>query len=417
MSVTAGDQPTEFPLQVPARMLNEFSYCPRLFHLEWVQGQFVGNADTAEGTWQHRAVDVERGRAPDAEAAVELREARSVMVGSDRLGLIARIDVLEGADGAVRPMDVKKGRPPDNAERAWEPERVQICASGLILRENGYRCDEGVLYFVETRERVTVPFDEALVVRTLELLLELHAAARSDDVPPPLVDSPKCPRCSLVGICLPDEVNQLAERTERPPRRLVPSESAARPVYVTDQRFNVGTASGRLRMKDRDGNIEEVRLLDVSQLNVYGHVQVTTAALRACFDREIPVAWFSHGGWFTGIAHGLPSKNVELRRRQVATPPERSLALARAAIAGKIRNCRTLLRRNGRNVDGKVLSSLQELIASASWASSAASLLGYEGTAARLYFSQFSKMLRVDATLPGEAFAFEHRNRRPLAMR
>ena len=413
MSVTAGDQPTEFPLQVPARMLNEFSYCPRLFHLEWVQGQFVGNADTAEGTWQHRAVDVERGRAPAAESADELREARSVMVGSDRLGLIARIDVLEGADGAVRPMDVKKGRPPDNAEHAWEPERVQLCASGLILRENGYRCDEGVLYFVETKERVTVPFDEALVIRTLELLLELHAAARSDDVPPPLVDSPKCPRCSLVGICLPDEVNQLAERTEQPPRRLVPNESAARPVYVTDQRFNVATASGRLRMKDRDGNIEEVRLLDVSQLNVYGHVQVTTAALRACFDREIPVAWFSHGGWFTGIAHGLPSKNVELRRRQVATPPERSLALARAAVAGKIRNCRTLLRRNGRNVDGKVLSSLQELIASASWASSAASLLGYEGTAARLYFSQFSKMLRVDASLPGEAFAFEHRNRRP----
>lgn len=54
MSITADDQPADFPSQVPARMLNEFSYCPRLFHLEWVQGQFVGNADTAEGTWQHR---------------------------------------------------------------------------------------------------------------------------------------------------------------------------------------------------------------------------------------------------------------------------------------------------------------------------------------------------------------------------
>ena len=52
MSITADDQPADFPSQVPTRMLNEFSYCPRLFHLEWVQGQFVGNADTAEGTWQ-----------------------------------------------------------------------------------------------------------------------------------------------------------------------------------------------------------------------------------------------------------------------------------------------------------------------------------------------------------------------------
>ena len=126
MSITADDQPADFPSQVPARMLNEFSYCPRLFHLEWVQGQFVGNADTAEGTWQHRAVDVERGRAPVAEEADELREARSLLVGSERLGLIARIDVLEGVEGAVRPLDVKKGRPPDNDKRAYEPELVQL---------------------------------------------------------------------------------------------------------------------------------------------------------------------------------------------------------------------------------------------------------------------------------------------------
>ena len=29
-------------------------------------------------------------------------------------------------------------------------------------------------------------------------------------IPPPLVDSPKCPRCSLLGICLPDEVIALS---------------------------------------------------------------------------------------------------------------------------------------------------------------------------------------------------------------
>ena len=85
MSTTAESGPTEFPLQIPARMLNEYTYCPRLFHLEWVQGQFVDNPDTAEGTWQHRAIDVEKGRMPVADAVDELREARSVMVGSERL--------------------------------------------------------------------------------------------------------------------------------------------------------------------------------------------------------------------------------------------------------------------------------------------------------------------------------------------
>lgn len=412
MAVTADDQPSDFPSQVPARMLNEFTYCPRLFYLEWVQGQFVGNADTAEGTWQHRAVDVEKGRAPLADEVEELREARSLRVGSDRLGLIATIDVLEGLGKEVRPLDVKKGRPPDNEHRAYEPERVQLCAAALILRDNGYICNEGVLYFATTKERVTVVFDDDLVIRTLQLLLELHAAARSEDVPPPLIDSPKCPRCSLVGICLPDEVNQLAVRSERTARKLVPTDDAARPLYVTNQQFNVGVTGGRLRMKDKDGAVEEVRLLDVSQVNIFGHVQITTGALTACFDREIPVAFFSHGGWFRGIAHGLPSKHVELRRRQIALSPEASLALARAAVAGKVRNSRTLLRRNGRGVSADVLSSLKFLIASAEAASSAGSLLGYEGTAARQYFGSFSSMIRGES-LPGEAFAFEHRNRRP----
>ncbi len=412
MVVTADDQPTDFPLQVPARMLNEFAYCQRLFFLEWVQGQFVGNADTAEGSWQHRAVDVEKGRAPIAEEVEDLREARSLRVGSERLGLIAVIDVLEGLGAEVRPLDVKTGRPPDNEHRAYEPERVQLCAAALILRDNGYVCNEGVLYFATTKERVTVVFDDDLVIRTLELLLELHATARSEDIPPPLVDSPKCPRCSLVGICLPDEVNQLTVRSQHTPRRLVPTDGAARPLYVTDQRFNVGVSGGRLRMKDKEGNVEEVRLLDVSQVNIFGHVQITTGALAACFDREIPIGFFSHGGWFRGMAHGLPSKHVDLRRRQVAISPESCLAYASACIAGKIRNSRTLLRRNGRGVSSDVLSSMKFLIASAESAASPASLLGYEGSAARLYFREFSKMIRAEG-LPGEAFAFEHRNRRP----
>ncbi len=44
------------PGLLPARMLNEFAYCPRLCYLEWVQGEFAENADTVEGCYHHRAV-------------------------------------------------------------------------------------------------------------------------------------------------------------------------------------------------------------------------------------------------------------------------------------------------------------------------------------------------------------------------
>lgn len=49
---------------LPARMLNEFVYCPRLFFLEWVQGRFEDSDDTVVGRAAHRTVDQERGRPP-----------------------------------------------------------------------------------------------------------------------------------------------------------------------------------------------------------------------------------------------------------------------------------------------------------------------------------------------------------------
>ena len=45
----------DIPDVVPARMVNEFSYCRRLFFLEWVHAQFADNLDTVEGRWHHRS--------------------------------------------------------------------------------------------------------------------------------------------------------------------------------------------------------------------------------------------------------------------------------------------------------------------------------------------------------------------------
>jgi CRISPR-associated protein Cas1 len=44
----------ELPDYLPARMVNEFVYCPRLFFYEWVEGLFAESADTIEGAIQHK---------------------------------------------------------------------------------------------------------------------------------------------------------------------------------------------------------------------------------------------------------------------------------------------------------------------------------------------------------------------------
>ena len=399
-------QADELPALVPARMVNEFSYCPRLFHMEWVQSQFQHNDDTAEGAWRHRAVDLPVGAAPLPDDG-DLRRATSVMLGSELLGLIAVIDVLEGVGGKVQPVDVKKGRPPLHGP-AWEPEMVQLCVQGLLLREHGYLCDEGYLSFSETKERRLVVFDDALVTRTEALLAQLKVVAANPEPPPPLIDSPKCPRCSLVGICLPDETNALVNRSDRPVRRLTPRDSEARPMYVSENGVSVGLRDGRVDVRRKGEPVVAARIIDVSQLNVIGNAQVSTQLLRECFRREIPVLWFSYGGWFSGMAEGLPSKHIELRRRQFGISHQAGLPIARRVVEGKIMNCRTLLRRNSRLKNDAVFDELKALAGRALVAESAASLLGYEGAAARLYFSQFSTMLRSDLD-----FDFEGRNRRP----
>lgn len=390
-------------------MVNEFEYCQRLFYLEWVQSRFEDNPDTVEGRYVHRNVDPGGGRIGDPDDDDPVRRARSVQLGSERLGLIAVADIIESSGGSVVPVEVKRGRPPLHGP-AWSPELVQLCAIGLLLRDNGYECAEGEIYFAETRERRTVEFDEKLVSQTLDLVEKLRVVAAAPEAPPPLVDSPKCPRCSLVGICLPDETNLHAGRTVSEPRRLTPRDSAARPLYVTEQGMKVGVSEGRAVVSRKGEQVEAVRMLDVSQVSVYGNVQISSQFMRAAFAKEIPVCWFSYGGWFQGIAHGLPSKHVELRRRQAAFAAQAGLPLAKLMVEGKIRNSRTFLGRNSRSEVKPALSQMKGLAEQTAEAESIESLLGIEGTAARLYFAQFATMLKNDGL---GTFDFNGRNRRP----
>lgn len=400
---------SDVPDLVPARMVNEFEYCPRLFYLEWVQSRFEDNPDTVEGRYVHRNVDAGGGRIDDPDEDSPVRKARSVTVSSENLGIIAKADIIEGKGNTVTPVEVKRGRPPKHGP-AWSPELVQICAIGLILQDNGYDCSEGQIFFAESRERVKVPFDEKLVWQTMNVLRDLKEVAGSPDPPPPLVDSPKCPRCSLVGICLPDETNLLANRSDVPPRRLTPRDSAARPLYVTEQGTRIGVRKGRVTVSQQKEVLQEVRLIDVSQVSIYGNVQISSQAMRAMFDQQVPVCWFSYGGWFQGIAHGLPSKHVDLRRRQVAIAAQAGLPIAQKMVEGKIRNSRTLLRRNSRSEVKPILEQLKATADQTAEVDTIESLLGVEGVAARLYFSRFSAMLKDDSL---GVFDFQGRNRRP----
>lgn len=331
-----------------ARMLNEFVYCPRLFYFEWVDDRWADSADTEHGRFAHRAVDKPVGTVPDPQLDDWVGQARSIRIEDPELGLVAVLDRVEFADGTTVPIEIKSGRPTPEGG-VWPADRVQVLVHVVLLRRRGFLVPSAVIYYAATNQRVDVEIPEDVEDEIRALVVQARAAAGQPRPPLPLVSSPKCPRCSLVGLCLPDETNALLERSELPPRRILPRDPAQRPMYVTEQGAFVGVKGGRLVVKREAEVLADVRLIDISHLAIFGRVQVSTEAMARLWDRGCPVLWFSFNGWLRGWATGEPSKYVELRLRQVVVHGQGGIAIARRMIEGKIANQRTLLRRNSRD--------------------------------------------------------------------
>lgn len=404
---------------LPARMLNEWVYCPRLAMLEHLHGEWRESAETEDGKLVHRRVDEERGDWPAPGDLEGTEVARALWLTAHEEGITAKLDLVEAVAGTglVRPVDYKRGEAPDIPGGAYEPERVQLAAQTLVLRANGYRVEEGVLYFARSKKRVRVPMADDLIESARRAARELRAAVGAGTLPPPLVHSPKCNGCSLAPICLPDELTLLHGTGEDAPtepldRRLVPARDDALPLHITTQGARVGLSGSELVVLYKDQELGRAPLPQTSQVALYGNIQVTTQAMRALLDAEKPVAYFSRGGWFYGTASRLPHGNVFLRKAQfrAAEDPSRSLAVARRLVVAKLKNQRTLLRRNSEGQDS-ALGRLELAIRAAGVAESIDAVRGHEGDGAAAYFGAFAAMLAP----PGDigAFRFDGRNRRP----
>ncbi len=475
------------PQQIPARMLNEFVYCQRLFYYEFVDGVFVESADTLRGGAIHQRVDSGNGALPKAKKKTEATKSkeseepatdapdstpkaaepqsaepetihsRSVQMGSERLGVVAKMDLVESKAEKgdlftaleVCPVDYKAGAPKEGEEanELWDTDKMQLGLQALILRENGYTCNEGVIYYRATKQRVRLPITSELENWILASVAEARRVI-TGPIPAPLVHSPKCVRCSLAPVCLPDETRMLAQSPlppetsaqenpasasesiaipGDPPRRLIAARDDTRPLYLNTQGYRVGCKDEVLTVKEKDRVIEEVRMRDLSHVALFGNIQISTQAIQALCEQEVPVTYFSMGGWFYGITRGHALKNVFLRMEQfrLARDETMCLSLARQFVHGKIRNHRTLLMRNHLEPPEPIIMKLKRASEDALAAASIEELLGIEGAAASQYFQQFSGMVKVEDDLPGLEmpvkegkqlafnFNFSNRNRRP----
>ena len=308
----------------------------------------------------------------------------------------------------------------------------------MLEEELGVPVTRGILYYIGSKSRVEVPLDEDLRAKTLQAIQTIRELSERDSPPEPLPAELRyrCFGCSLATVCQPEETLYCLGRQQLTPTeeatagitRVLPLSDEGAVLYLQEPGSHVGKRSEHLTVRKHGAEIQRVPIAAIRQVVIFGNVQVSTQALECLATLQIPVVYMSSYGRFIAAWQAAPTKNVLLRVNQyrLFADPQRALMLARAVVRAKISNQRTLLMRclrsrsvdesangcdSGRGSDEPAAREMAELLNRLDRVSDPAVLLGTEGQAAALYFSQFGRMLKCPS--PGRTFDFKSRNRRP----
>ncbi len=198
---------TSLPDSIPISALNALEYCPRRFYYEFVQADMLVNEFVLAGTLIHG-----RAHQPGQHTEDGAMRTTHLYLCSDTLHLSGFADVVEERDGALIPVEYKHGR-----QGKWLNDAIQLCAQALCLEErqpDKPTIPHGYIFYVSSRRRVQVDFTEELRARTRAAIERAFQVAALEHVPPPLEPplTVRCPHCSLLPLCLPDEVRLLCSK-------------------------------------------------------------------------------------------------------------------------------------------------------------------------------------------------------------
>ncbi|BDI31519.1 CRISPR-associated endonuclease Cas1 [Capsulimonas corticalis] len=183
-------------------------------------------------------------------------------------------------------------------------------------------------------------------------------------------------------------------------------------LYVREQGAGIRRSGQRLIVYKGQQALQTTRLRDLERLVLFGNVDLTASACASLLEMGVETVLLSYGGKFRGRLTPPDAKNVFLRQTQFRRyeDMEFRLRIARAIVAGKVRNARSVLQQYVWNHPAPSLTAaidrLQATRERIGRHASLDALLGAEGEAASVYFAAFGTMLRT-------GFAFTTRTRRP----
>ena len=191
-------------------------------------------------------------------------------------------------------------------------------------------------------------------------------------------------------------------------------------LYVTTPDTYLRLDNETLRVEVNHETRLRVPLHHLSTVVCFGHINLSAPLMHLLADRGIGLVLLDDNGRFKARLEGAVSGNVLLRQAQFqrVADPVFTLDMARASVAGKIKNTRQVLQRGAReakvedeaNALARLADDLAASLRALPSADSLESLRGVEGEAARQYFSGLSLLVRPDQRAD---FAMDGRTRRP----
>ncbi len=180
-------------------------------------------------------------------------------------------------------------------------------------------------------------------------------------------------------------------------------------LYVCEQGSTVGIEDHRFLVRCKDGMVKSIPVETLEAMEIFGRVQLTTPCITECLKRGVQIVFYSASGAYFGRLVSTNHINVERQRVQAALTEEFCTEISRKILRAKIRNQVVILRRYARNSAYSVENSVDQMLRLSGKLDSCSQteeLMGYEGAAARVYFSALGELIDPD-------FHFTGRNRRP----
>jgi CRISPR-associated protein Cas1 len=190
-------------------------------------------------------------------------------------------------------------------------------------------------------------------------------------------------------------------------------------LYVTSPEAYLSLDGENVVIKKDEHSSTRLPLHNLENIVCFNYLGASPALMGACAERNVGLCFLTPNGRFQARISGRVKGNVLLRKKQyeISEKKDESVPIAASFLLGKVFNCRKVIERALRDhamlVDVQTLTaasaSLKETLTAIQECKTIDDLMGFEGSAAKIYFGVFDQLILQQR----EDFAFKERSRRP----